>query len=106
MYKEVLGGVNQASVPGTFIVDVLPLRESSQLSMNHGRELTDNGLPQSNIYLRGFPVCSSIRMQANLRKNRTPPILALWNMLRNDLELRNSKQLSDSTCLSLRTVRW
>ena len=29
MYKGVLGAVNEASVPGTFIVDVIPFRGSS-----------------------------------------------------------------------------
>lgn len=31
MYKGVLGAVNEASVPGTFIVDVLPFRASTSI---------------------------------------------------------------------------
>lgn len=36
MYKGVLGAVNEASVPGTFIVDVLPFRESGRLNKTRG----------------------------------------------------------------------
>ena len=45
MYKGVLEAVNEASVPGTFIVDILPFRGSSRLSMKFTRTLTDNDLP-------------------------------------------------------------
>ena len=33
-------------VPGTFLVDILPLREPDPLSMGCGNELTDDNLSQ------------------------------------------------------------
>jgi hypothetical protein len=64
-FQAALEGMNEASVPGTFLVDVLPLRGSNPLSMDCERMLTDDGLPQSGIYLLGSPVCSSTRLQVN-----------------------------------------
>jgi len=45
MYEEMLEGVNEASVPGTFLVDVLPHRESNCWNMDCGRTLTSDGPP-------------------------------------------------------------
>jgi hypothetical protein len=65
-YNEVLRPMFEVMVPGMFLVDVLPFRESNRLSVGFGRELADGGLPQSNTYLRGSPVHDSTESQTRL----------------------------------------
>ena len=37
LYREMMRSFSEASVPGTFVVDVLPSRESSHLNVGYGR---------------------------------------------------------------------
>jgi len=61
LYEDMLEGVNEASVPGTFLVDVIPARESNQIAGR--RKKTNDGFPQSSICLRGSLVYGSTRVQ-------------------------------------------
>ena len=68
-YTEVLHAMVEALVPGTFLVDVLPFRESNRLPM---RELWAGvDLPQSSTYLRGSPVYGSTGSQTGLKAAST-----------------------------------
>ena len=46
MFEEAVEEGNEASVPGAFLVDVIPLRESHPLSMGCGRTLTSDRPPK------------------------------------------------------------
>ena len=62
-FKEMLDAMTEAVMPGTFLVDVLPFRESNRWIIFRGRALTDGGLPQSSTYLPGSQVYDSTRLQ-------------------------------------------
>ena len=44
MYHDVLGAISEALVPGTFLVDVFPLRGSSRLNVDCWRALPNGSL--------------------------------------------------------------
>jgi hypothetical protein len=94
MYKELLDAMTEASVPGAFLVDILPFRGSNRLSMVRGRALTDGDLPQSNTYPPGSQVCDSTRLQKKLSRTCTRPKLARLNISRSNSRLRYSEPFS------------
>ena len=53
-YSDVFHAMVEAMVPGTFLVDVFPFRESNRLLKR--RVWAGVNLPQSSTYLRGSPV--------------------------------------------------
>ena len=71
MYHDVLGAISEALVPGTFLVDVFPLRGSSRSNVDCWRALPNGSLKQSNIYLRGSPAYDSTHVQTKLRMTST-----------------------------------
>jgi hypothetical protein len=83
-YTKVLHDLFEAMVPGTFLIDVLPFRESNRLGGGCGREMTDDNLPQSSIYLRGSPVHDSTESQTRLTAASTWPKPAQWSMFRSN----------------------
>ena len=71
MYEEMFEGARKATVPGSFLVDVLPFRAPNPLSLDRGRASADDVLSQSSIYLHGFLGCDSMRSRAKLRRTCT-----------------------------------
>ena len=63
MYQEAMEAMTESSVPGAFLVDVIPPREYNCLSAVYGRTLTSDWPPQSGIYLRGSPAYGSTRVR-------------------------------------------
>ena len=57
MYEEMLNEVNEAAVPGAFLVDILPFREFNPLSVDCERTLTGDGC-RSQAYTFVVPRCA------------------------------------------------
>ena len=63
LFEEAVEAANEALVPGAFLVDIIPPRESHRLIVGCGRTLTSDRPPQSGICLRGSPVYGSTPVQ-------------------------------------------
>ena len=88
MFKDMMDEITEASVPGAFLVDVLPFRGCNHSSMVRRRALTEDYLLQSSIYLLGSQACGSTRLQTKLNRTCTQLKPARSSMSWNNSRLR------------------
>ena len=87
LFREMQDAFEEASVPGTFLVDIFPLRGSGHLNTDHRRPLTYDDLPQSSIYPPGSPACDSTHLQTKPRTAWTRPKHVPWRTSRRNSRL-------------------